>query len=283
MIPPSGLAIFLGVIGEISIGRILIAIIVPGLLMAALYATYIIGRSRLQPHLAPPYAVTLPPLSEKLIATAKYILPVGFIIFMVIGLMFIGVATPSEAASTGALSAFILAAAYKKLNWEVIKKSLAGGLRISVMVLMIIVGAKAFSQILAYSGASTGLIEFAIGLPLAPILIVVAMMTVVLIMGMFMDVGSIVMITMPIFVPVIRALGFDPVWFAVIMLLNIEMATTTPPFGISLYVMKGVAPPDTTMGDIYRAGLPFLYCDAIAMALIIVFPVIALGLPGLMR
>ncbi len=282
MIPPSGLAILLAAIGELSIGRILIAIIVPGLLMATLYATYIILRCRLQPSIAPAYEVTLPPLSERLVATVKYILPLGFIIFMVIGVIFLGVATPSEAAATGALGSFILAAFYGGLNWEVIKKSFQGTMRITLMMFLIISGATSFSYILAFSGATTGLIELALGLPLAPIFIVIAMQIIVLFMGMFMDVVSIMMITVPLFLPVVYTLGFSEVWFAVIILLNIEMATTSPPFGLSLFVMKGVAPPNTTMGDVYRAALPFLYCDVVAMALIMVFPAIALWLPGLM-
>ncbi len=283
MIPPSGLAVFLGSVGRISIGGILIGIIVPGLLMASLYATYIILRCQLQSAIAPAYKVSRISMVEKLSAAVRHLLPVAFIVFLVIGFMFLGIATPSEAAATGALGTFILAAFYRRLNWEVVKKSLVGTLQISGMIFMIIVGASVFSQILAFSGASKGLVEFAVGLPLAPIVIFIAMQVLVLLMGMFMDVGAIIMITIPLYMPVILALGFDPVWFAVIMLLNIEMATTTPPFGLSLFVMKGVAPPDTTMGDIYRAALPFLYCDAIAMALIMAFPAIALWLPGLMR
>ncbi len=282
MIPPSGLAVLAGAIGEISVGRILIGIIIPGLLMAILYSTYIIGRSILQPHLAPPYEVPPTPMSEKLIATVKYILPLGFVIFMVIGVMFLGIATPSEAAATGAFSCFILAAAYGKLNWEVVKKAFRGTLLITGMLFLIIAGAKAFGHLLAFSGATTGLIEFAGGLPVDPIVIMIAMQVIVLIMGMFMEVGSIIMITLPLFMPIVYTLGFDPVWFAIIILLNIEMGTTSPPFGISLFVMKGVAPPDTTMGDVYRASLPFLGCDLIAMGLIIVFPALALWLPSLM-
>ncbi len=282
MIPPSGLAVLFGAIGEISIGKILIAIIIPGLLMAILYAGYIIGRSRLQPHLAPPYDVPPTPLSKKLLATARYILPIGFIIFMVVGVIFIGVATPTEAAATGAFSTFILAAAYGRLNWQMVKKSVTGALAITLLTLFIIVGAAAFGNILAFSGASAGLAKFATGLPLAPMLIFITMQVVVLILGMFMSVGAIIMIILPLFMPIIHVLGFNPVWFAVITLLNIEMGTTSPPFGLSLFVMKGVAPPDTTMGDVYRAALPFLYCDAIAMILIIVFPALALWLPSLM-
>ena len=283
MIPPSSLAVLLGAIGEISVGRILIAIIIPGLLMAALYAIYIIGRCWLQPSIAPSYEVPPALLLEKVIASVRYVLPLGFVIFLVVGVIFLGIATPTEAAATGTLGTFILAAAFGRLNWEVVKKSIGGAFEITVMIFMIITGATAFSQILAYTGASEGLTEFTIGLPLAPILIIIAMQVVLLFMGMFMSVVGIMMITLPIFVSVVTALGFNPVWFAVIYLLNMEMATTSPPFGLSLFVMKGVAPADTTMGDIYRAALPFLYCDTIAMALIIAFPTIALWLPGLMR
>jgi len=283
MIPPSSLAVLLGAIGEISIGKILIAIIIPGLLMAALYATYIIGRCWLQPSIAPPYKVSPTPLLDKVIAAARYVLPLGFIVFLVVGIIFLGIATPTEAAATGTLGTFILAAAFGKLKWEVVKKSISSTFEITVMILMIITGATAFSQILAYTGASEGLTEFTISLPLAPILIIIAMQIVLLFMGMFMSVVGIMMITLPIFVPVVNALGFSLVWFAVIYLLNMEMATTTPPFGLSLFVMKGVTPPTTTMGDIYRAALPFLYCDAIAMTLIIAFPALALWLPGLMH
>lgn len=283
MIPPSSLAVLLGAIGEISVGKILVAIVVPGLVMAVLYAIYIIGRCWLQPSIAPAYETPPVPLSEKIIATAKYVLPIGFIFFLVVGVIFMGVATPSEAAATGTLGVFIIAFLYRCLNWEVVKKSIAGTLKISGMVLLIIAGAQAFSQILSFTGASQGLVELATGLPVTPLIIVIMMQVIILFLGGFMEVVAIMMITLPIFVPTILVLGFNPVWFAVLVLINIEMAMTTPPFGINLFVMKGVAPRDTTMGDIYRAALPFLGCDLVAMALTIAFPAVALWLPGLMR
>ena len=283
MVPPSGLAILLGAIGKISIGGLLIGIIAPGLLMAALYATYIVTRCRLQPSIAPAYEVPPTPLSEKLVATIRYILPVGFIIFLVTGVILLGIATPSEAAATGAIGVLILAAAYRRLNWEVVKKSTSGTLRVTGMIFLIIAGAKSFSSILAFSGATAGLAELTTALPIAPIVVVIIMQVVVLIMGAFMESVSIMMITLPIFMPTILALGFNPVWFGVIYLLNIEMGLTSPPFGLALFVMKGVAPPDTTMRDVYLAALPFLGCDLIAMVLIIAFPSIALWLPGLIR
>jgi len=282
MIPPSGLAVFIAAVAEASIGRMLIAIIVPGLIMAALYAMYIIGRCHLQPYLAPPYEITPTSLSEKVVDAALHILPIGLIIFMVVGVIFVGIATPSEAAATGAIGAFILAAAYRSLNWEKIKKTFAGTLEVTIMLFMIVAGATAFSQILASSGASRSLAEFAAGLPLPPIVIVIIMQVVLLFLGMFMSVAGIIMITLPIFVPIICVLGFDPVWFGVTFLLNMEMAMTSPPVGMGLFVMKGVAPSDTTMGDIYRAALPFLYCDLVVMILLLAFPAIALWLPGLM-
>ena len=283
MIPPSALAVLCGAIAEISIGGILIGIIIPGLLMAAVYAAYIIIRCWLQPSIAPTYEVTPTPLSEKLIATIRYVLPQGLVIFLVIGVIFLGIATPSEAAATGAIGTITLALFYRRLNWEIVKRATIGTLSVTGMLFLIIAGATAFSQILAYSGASAGLSGLATGLPVAPIVIIMAMQVVVLFLGAFMDVISIMMITLPIFVPVVLSLGFNPVWFAVIFLINIEMAGISPPFGLSLFVMKGVATPDTTMGDIYRAAFPFLGLSLIVMALTIAFPVLALWLPGLMR
>ncbi len=283
MIPPSGLAVLLGAIAEISIGGVLIAIIIPGLLMAALYAAYIILRCWFQPSIAPPYDVAPIALSQKMMVSLRYIVPVGFIIFMVTGVIILGIATPTEAAAMGAFGSFILAAFYKRLNWEVVKKSVGGTIHTSAMLLMIIAGASAFSQILSYSGGGRGLVQFILSLPLSPLLVLIGMQIMLLFLGMFMSVVAIMMITIPLFMPVVYALGFDPIWFAVIFLLNMEMATTSPPFGLNLFVMKGSAPRDTTMGDIYRAALPFLGCDAIAMILIIAFPAIALWLPMAIR
>jgi tripartite ATP-independent transporter DctM subunit len=283
MIPPSGLAVLLGALAWISIGRILIGIIIPGLLMAALYATYIILRSRLQPHLAPPYTVPPVPLSDKLISTVKYILPVSIIIFMVTGFILLGIATPSEAAATGSLGTFLLVAAYRKLNWQVTKKAIIGTLNVSIMILFIIASAQLFTQTLAMSGGTQGAIHALLSLPLSPLMVIIIMQVIVFIMGMFLSVVPIMLITIPIYMPIVGVLGFDPVWFCIIYLLNIEMGTTSPPFGLALFVMKGVAPKGTTMGDVYRSAYPFLGCDLIVMILLIAFPAIALWLPGLMR
>ncbi len=282
MIPPSSLAVLLGAISEISISGILIGIIFPGVLMTVLYAGYIIIRCTLQPAIAPPYEVHSTPVLEKILSSVRYILPIGLVIFLVIGVIFMGIATPSEAAATGAVGTFILAALYGKLNWKVVKKSIVGTGHITVMILMIIAGATAFSQILVFSKASGGLIEFFVGLAVHPFLILIAMLAIGLFLGTFMAVTGVIMVTIPLFMPIVNALGINEIWFAVLMMLNLEIATTTPPFGLSLFVMKDVAPPDTTMGDVYKAGLPFIGCDLIAMALMVIFPAITLWLPGQM-
>lgn len=283
MIPPSAMAVVLCSIGEISVGATLISIIIPGLLMAALYAGYILTRSVFQPSLAPAYDIESLHFLEKVKVTVKYILPTGIILFLVIGVIFIGIATPSEAASTGAIGTFILAACYRKLHWDVLQKSMVGTLQTTVMVLIIITGAKAFSQILGFSGATRGVAELAIGLELPPIIVIGVIITITLFLGMFITGVSMMMITLPIFLPVVEALGFNQVWFGVIMLLSMEMATTSPPFGLSLFILKGVRGGDTTMGDVYKSALPYLGCDLIVMMGLLIYPGIALWLPGLMR
>ncbi|MFC1945222.1 TRAP transporter large permease subunit [Chloroflexota bacterium] len=283
MVPPSTMIVLLGTLALVPIGKLLIGIIIPGLLMAALYTAYIVIRCRLQPDIAPVYNVPPVPLSTKLITFSKYILPLGGIVFLVSGVIILGVATPSEAAATGALGMFVLVACYGQLNRQLVKKTLIGALQVSVMILMIVATAKVFSQVLAASTVLRSAIQMILALPLGPILMLVAMQVMVFLMGMFIPPTAIMMIAIPFFIPVVRALGLDPVWFLIIFCLNLEMATTTPPFGMNLFVMKGIAPKDTTMGDCYRAALPFLACDAIAMALIIIFPSIALWLPSVMN
>ncbi len=281
IIPPSGLAVLLGAIANISVGKLLIAGIIPGLIMAVFYAGYIILRCWLQPSIAPPYDLEHIPLSEKVSDTVRYVIPLVLIVFLVLGLIFLGWATPAESAAAGAIGSLILATFYKKLNWDLIKKSTMLTVQTAGNVLIIITGATTFSQILAYSGASRYLAELAVSLPLAPILLIISMQVLLLFLGMFMGSVPMIMITMPIFMPIILALGFDPVWFGIITLINMEMSATTPPVGMGLFVMKSVAP-DTEMSVIYKAGLPFLGCDLATIILLMLFPPLVLWLPALM-
>jgi tripartite ATP-independent transporter DctM subunit len=283
LIPPSALAILLAALNQISVGGLLIAGILPGCLIALCYGGYVVIRCWLQPQLAPPFDVPHISLKAKMKGTLIHVVPLGFIIFLAIGLIFLGVATPSEAAALGALGIILLSAAYRRLDLSILKKSIIGTVRISSMMFMIIVGSMTFSQIMAFSGASAGLIRIVTELDLPPIMVLIAMQVLLIFLGCFMDNLSMVMIAIPIYLPIVNALHFDTLWFSLIMLINMEMANTTPPFGLLLFVMKGVAPPDTTMGEIYKAGVPFLLCDAFVMILVMVFPPIALYLPGLMN
>ncbi len=282
IIPPSGDIVLIASIAFVSVGKLLMAGVMPGILMGILYGAYVIGRCYLQPHIAPPYAVPPVPLLHKIKATMLNIIPIAIIIFLVTGVIFLGVATPSEAAAMGALGAFILAACYRCLNWKVIKTSVLSAARITVMLLTILLGVMAFSQILAYTGALKGLVGLATSFPLPPVVILIGMMVLILILGCFMDEVAIMLMMIPVYMPIVHALGFDPLWFLILYLINMEMGLTTPPFGLILFVVKGVLPPDTKMGDLYKAAAPFLVCDVIVMALIIAFPQITLWLPNIM-
>ncbi len=282
LIPPSGLAVLCGALAHVSIGRLLIAIIIPGLLLAAIMAIYIIGRCLIQPSLAPVYDVPHTPLAVKVKEFVKYILPQGIVIFLVIGVMFLGIAGPGEAAAGGAVGVIILALCYGKLNWLTFRNALMGTVKVTGMILLIIASAKFFSEVMAFSGASAGMASIVQGLELPPIVIIILMQVIVLILGCFMEPASIMMITIPIFIPIVKSLGFDLIWFSVLMLVNIEIAMITPPFGVSLFVMKGVATKDTTMFDVYKAAIPFVLLSLFAMSLIMIFPKLALWLPALM-
>ena len=282
MIPPTALGVLLAALANFSIGDFLVAIIVPGLLIAVIIALYVIVRCTIQPDLAPIYDLPPQPLGEKIKNTAIYVFPMVVIVFLVVGLVFLGISTATEAAAMGTLGSFVMAYLYKGLNWSVFSETLKSTLSTSVMMLMILTGSTAFSQLMAFTGATSGLAILATGQDFSPIWVVVAMQLILLVMGCFMEPLSIMMLTVPIYFPVIEVFGLSPIWFGAVMLLNMEMATISPPFGLSLFVMKGVAPPGTTMGDVYRAAIPFFLCHGLAMAIMILFPDVVLWLPSQM-
>jgi tripartite ATP-independent transporter DctM subunit len=281
MIPPSALGVILAVVASVSVGKLLIAIIVPGILMALSYVAYIVLACLMRPSLAPSYALKPTPLLERLRLTVIYVLPLSTIIFLVTGVIFLGVATPTEAAALGTAGAFVLAMCYRGLSMRITREALLSTLRISVMVLVILAAAQAFTQLLAYTGATRHLVQWASSLPIAPIWVVVMMHLVTLLLGGPLGGIPLIMMTIPIFIPVVKALGFDPIWFCVVMLINVELAQITPPFGILLYIVRG-AVPNTTMGQVNRAALPIILCHLAVMALIVVFPALALWMPAMM-
>ena len=282
IIPPSLLIVILGSLADISVAKLLVAGVIPGILLAAVFATYIIGRCMLNPSLAPSFEVKRLSLSNKLLMTARYLLPLGIVIFLVLGVIFFGIATPSEAAALGAVGSLGLAFFYGKCNWKFLRKSLSETARTSCTILVILLASTTFSQILAFTGASRGLVEAVKGLHLSPISVLIGMIVVWIILGCLMDQVSIMMISIPIFMPLARTLGFEPLWFGIIALIVIEMGVLTPPFGLLLFVMKGVSSEDTTMAEIVWASFPFIIMDLITVAIIIIFPFFTRWLPRLM-
>jgi tripartite ATP-independent transporter DctM subunit len=283
LIPPSALAVLLATLAELDIGALLIAGIMPGLLLAVLYVILVLGMAIFDPGAAPAYEVSTIGWKERLRLVVFDIIPMVSIVIGVILVIMFGIATPSESAAFGCLGVVILAILYRSLTWESIVKSVTGALRVTTMALLIIFGSATFSALLAFSGASSGLINWATGFDLAPITMLLVMFAILLVLGMFMDQLSMMLLTVPIFFPLAQTLGLDLIWFAVIVLLALEISFTTPPFGLLLFVMKGVSPPDTSMRDIYVSALPFMGCAILLVALLIVFPGIALWLPGLSK
>ena len=283
IIPPSSLAVLLGSLARIDVGGLLIAGLIPGLILMALYVAVIRISIALDPDAAPSYDVDRPPLTAILRTLAVNVLPMSLVVFSVIGLILLGWATPTESAAFGAVSVGVLALCYGKLSVEVLMKALMGTLKVSGMMLMIIIGSTTFSQLLAFSGASSGMISFATGFDLGHYGMLAAMLAVLIVLGMFMDQLSIMMLTLPIFIPLTQMYGIDPVWFGVAMLLALEMSLATPPFGLLLFVMAGVAPKGTTLGQIARAVLPYLACSILLILALVIWPRLATWLPGMIR
>ncbi|MFY9238666.1 MAG: TRAP transporter large permease [Roseovarius sp.] len=283
IIPPSSLAVLLASLARIDVGALLIAGMIPGLLLAVMFVVMIRIQIMIDPDAAPRYDATRAPLSEMLWVLARDVLPMGLVVFSVVGMILLGWATPTESAAFGAVSVLLLAAVYRKLTWAAIVRSLRGTLSVSVMMLVIIIGSTTFSQLLAFSGASAGLISWATSFEVSSYVMLTAMFLVLVLLGMFMDQLSIMMLTLPIFMPLVVLYEFDPVWFGVVMLLALELSLATPPFGLLLFVMVGVSPPGTTVGQVARAALPYIGCTLLLVVLLTIFPQIALWLPNLSR
>jgi len=281
IIPPSSLGVLLASIANIDVGKLLIAGLLPGVVLATLYVAMILLQLKMNPEAAPSYEVPSTTAREKLYEICVNILPMGLVVFMVIGFIVLGWATPSESASFGVLGVVILAVARRVWSWGALRVSLLATVRTGGMVFFILMNSTVFSQMLALSGAGRGLVTWATGFELAPLIILTAMFLVLILLGMFMDQVSMMLITVPIFFPLAISLGYDPIWFALIVLMSLEMAATTPPFGLLLFIMMGMVR-GTTLFEVASYAAPFLLCDLILIILLVLFPMIGLYLPSLM-
>ncbi len=282
IIPPSALGVLLASVANIDVGSLLVAGFLPGFLLAGLYAVMIFLQIRMDPESAPAYAVEMPPVMERVKLVCTNILPMSLVVFMVIGFIILGWTTPTEAAAFGVLGVMILAFAFRVMTFTALRASVEATVKVGAMVFFIIMSSTVFSQLLAFSGASAGLLEWATGFGISKYWVLLMMFFILITLGMFMDPTSMMLITVPIFFPLAQQLGFDLIWFGLFVLMTFEMAGTTPPFGLLLYVMLGVAPKGTTLFQVASAAFPFLICDAILIVILIFFPALALWLPSMM-
>jgi len=279
LIPPSALAVLLGSLAGISIAGLLIAGIIPGLLMSVVFLAYVVGRCALEPGVAPVYEGKDYTARERWLPFLVYVVPLLGIFVVVVGSILAGFATPTESAALGCVASLVAAACYRMLSVASLLKALAETAKISVMILFIIVASVTFSQILAFSGATNGLLALFEGVEASPVVIVLAMLAMLLFLGAFMDQVSMMMVTLPFFIPLAGLFDVNLLWFGVLMLIVMEVSFTTPPFGLLVYVMKGVTPPEITLGQVYAAAAPFIGLEIAVLALIVAFPELATWLP----
>lgn len=279
LIPPSALGVLLGAMAKVSIADLLLAGILPGLVLALLYFGYFALRATLQPDLAPPYRAEPTTLRQKLLALAS-VAPLLSLIVVVTGFIFLGIATPSESAAMGVVATLILARCYGRLTVDAVKRSLAATMTTTTMMLLVIVGSSGFSQLLAATGATSSLVAAVGTLDVHPLVMVIIMQAIVLVLGCFIDTISIMLVAIPVFMPIVLALGIDPIWFCILILIQLELAGITPPFGVLLFVMKGVQQ-HLRISEIYRAALPIVLVQILLIALLMIVPDIVTILPNL--
>lgn len=282
LIPPSLIMILYGMMAGVSVARLFAGGVFPGLLLSTLFIVYIITRSALQPHIAPPL-----PREERVswkgkIASLRAIILPAALIVAVLGSIFGGIASPTEAAAVGAAGAVVCAAVYRRLNWTVFKEACLRTARLTGMVMWIIFAASCFAAIYSAVNAPELVGRLLMEVPGGRWGALVAIQLMLIFLGCFLDPTAIIMITVPVFIRVVTLLGFDPVWFGVIFVMNMEMAFLTPPFGSNIFYMKGVAPKEVLISDIYRSIIPFVLLQLTGLVICLIFPQIVLWLPELL-
>lgn len=283
LIPPSALAVLVGSLAGMSISALLIAGIVPALLLAAMFAAYIVVRSIRRPQDAPTEEHQAMPLWERVKPFLIYVVPLSGIVIVVVGSLIMGLATPTESAALGTLATMLAAAFYRSLTWRAMWTALRETALTVVMILFVIVASSTFSQLLSFSGATSGIVSLIQAFDPTPFTVLLGMMLILLLLGCFVDQVSMAMITIPLFVPIANAVQVELLWLGVVYLLTMEIAFLTPPFGLLLFVMKGVAPREIGMGMVYKAAFPFVLLELIVLVAVLFFPELGLWLPSIMR
>ena len=282
MIPPSIVLIFYGLTAQVSIGDLFLATIIPGLLLAGIYIAYILIRCYINPDLGPPAPVEERRLSmaEKLLMVRNIVLPI-LVVVMVLGSIYGGIASVSEAAGMGVIGVILCTLIRKELNWQLIRESLQQTMLTCGMILWLVFGATALIGVYNLMGGIEFVKNLMTGLPFPPIVILLIMMAILLVLGFFIDWVGIMLLTMPVFVPIITDLGYDPIWFGILFCMNMQISYLSPPFGPAAFYLKGVAPPEISLQDIYNSLWPFMALQIFALAIVMMFPQLALWLPSL--
>lgn len=282
MVPPSIVLIIYGLTANVSIGDLFLATVVPAFILGGLYVAYIVIRCTINPSLAPqlPAHELDIPWAEKMRSAKSVILPVGVAI-TVLGSIYGGIASVTEAASMGVLGVLLSTWVRKELNWDMMYKSLRQTLNTCGMIIWIGIGANALVGVYNLMGGNRFVEGSILGLDVAPIVVILVMMLIMLVLGLFMDWIGIALLAMPIFVPIVIKLGYDPVWFGILFSMNMQISYISPPFGPAAFYLKSVAPPEITLGIIFKSLWPFILLQLVALSLVLSFPGLALWLPGL--
>lgn len=282
LIPPSVTMIIYGIIAQVSIGKLYAGGLLPGLMLAGIFLAYILVRSRMHPSLAPPIPIEQQAAwPEKLRALRALVLPIG-LVAAVLGSILGGIASVTEAAAVGAVGSIAATILNRGVEWRMFHEAAVNTLMVSLMVFWIIIGASAFASLYTAMGAA-GLIKgMVLGLEVNRYVILAAMVAILLIMGMVIETTGIIMIAVPVMTPIIVSLGFDPVWFGVLFIINMEIGFLTPPFGYNLFYLKGVAPKNVKLAEIYVSIIPFVLLMLAGLAICIAFPGIITWLPSIL-
>lgn len=279
LIPPSIPMILYGHVTQTSVGKLFMAGLIPGILLWLIYSVYIVIRATISPELAPK-------IKEQVSWRTRFssllqVIPVLIIIIAVMGAIYTGICTPTEAAAVGCLASMIVVFAYKRLTLQILKESILETLRITSMVIMIIIGAMTYGYVITQEGIVTWVSEQVLTMGISPIGIIIMINILIIFLGSLLEVVSIILLTMPLIAPILVGFNFDLIWFGAVMVVNMELALVTPPVGLNLYVVKGIVP-DLPFSEIMKGVIPFILLQLFGLALIIAIPQIALFLPSLM-
>lgn len=281
LIPPSVVTIVYAITAQISIGKMFIAGIIPGVILAACYSVYIYTYVRFNPEIAPiPADGKAVPISEKIKSLKTLALP-GLVIFSVLGTIYLGLATPTEAAAVGVFGALLSSAIAGRLRFQSLSDAATDTLRVTAMILWITIGAKAFISVFVATGGADSVLHFVQYLQASRWIILSAMLFVLIFLGLFLDEIGIILLCVPIFLPIVKTLGFDPLWFGVLFMITAQMAYITPPFGYTLFYLKGVLPDGIGIGQVYRGVIPFFLIQIIVLISFMFFPEIVTWLPAM--